>query len=214
MSQMAPWGWDRGLVSPSQFLRSLPLGPSKPAAGCPATLPPSGTSPGQRGHRGWPLPTWHLSRAPGHRCRWEGGSPQLRLHGTDRELRIQPGQSALCSGESGPLGFFTKRISSICHATASLTQHLARQVCPSQDGLLVEAEALRANQAPLPAHLRWSLGLFPQLGFCEQCCNGVQMSLQDPDFNSWINIQTWDSSIVQLLLLLSHFCRVRLCATP
>lgn len=48
-SQTAPWGWDRGLVSLPQFLRSLPLGLLKPAAAAPPPSSPSeGASPRQK----------------------------------------------------------------------------------------------------------------------------------------------------------------------
>lgn len=164
MSQTASGGWDRGLVSLYQFLRSLPLSPSKPAPGCPLTLPPSGTSPRPASVRWAPLKGYWPQVQVGSR------SPQLGLHGADWELQrllwLQLSQSALCSGESGPLGFFTGAdqgcLSHDCLAHSASRPPGPPWDRPSQDGLLAKAESqsLRANQVLFPVHLRGALGLF------------------------------------------------------
>lgn len=212
MSQMASGGWDRGLVSLYQFLHSLPLSPSKPAPGCPLTLPPSGASPRPASVRWAPLKGCWPQVQVG------SGPPQLGLHGADWELqhllRLQHGQSALCSGESGLLRFFTGADQG-CLSHDCLSHSASRPPGPpwgrpSQDGLLAKAESqsLRANQVLFSVHLRGTLGLLPQLGFCKHAALGcrhlykVQISLpldKYPDVDKYP-----DTGLLNLMAVL--FC--------
>ena len=129
-SQTAPWGWDRGLVSLPQVSAFPAPWPLEASSCCPLTLPPSGASPGQK-ERARRLASARLAPLKG---RW----PQVQVGEqvstteafTVQEPQLQPGQSALCSSESGPLRFFTEQVRSVCPTIASLTQHLACQVRP------------------------------------------------------------------------------------
>ena len=148
-----------------------------------AGLCPLGTSQGPLGTSQGPLATG----AGRQQVSTTGAS------GADWELRrllwLQHGQSALCSGESGPLGFFTGAdqgcLSQDCLAHAASRPPGPPWDRPSQDRLPAKAESqsLRANQVLFPVHLRGALGLFPQLGFCEHDALGcrhlykVQISL-------------------------------------
>lgn len=128
MSQTASGGWDRGLVSLYQFLRPLPLSPSKPAPGCPPTLPPSGASPRPASVRWAPLKGRWPQVQVGSR------SPQLGLQAWTGNCGVSSGSSTAslpsAPGSLARSAFSRERIRGVCPRIASLTQHLARQVHP------------------------------------------------------------------------------------
>lgn len=196
---LGPWA---GLTaSVSAFPAPWPL---EASSCCPPTLPPSGASPRQK-ERARRLPSARLAPLKGRWAQVQVGEQVSTTEAfTAQEPQLQPGRSALCSSESGPLRFFTEQIRSVCPTTASLTQRLARQVRPgvAHPGTaclrrLKHGHCGQTRLSFLPvcdSHLDCS----HSWAFVSDAAMGCRR-LQDPDFSSWTSSHTGDCSILRQL---------------